>query len=197
MYAPTLTWSLPNDQKEIFLTFDDGPHPIITPYVLKWLKEYDAKATFFCIGKNVKQYNDVYHQIIEDGHEVGNHTYNHVNGWKTNDITYLKDVMQAKEDIKSNIFRPPYGRIKRSQIKELSPVFNIIMWDVLSGDFDVHLSPEKCLQNVVNNVSMGSIVVFHDSKKAFTRLEYALPKVLEFFHKKGYRMKAISGKTGA
>lgn len=192
LYPPTVTWKIATEKKELFLTFDDGPHPTITPFVLQCLKKYHAKATFFCIGKNVKQYPDVYQQILDEGHTVGNHTYNHLNGWKTGDLIYLKDIILAKESIDSNLFRPPYGRIARSQVKELSPVFNLIMWDVLSGDFDVTLSPKKCFNNVVQNTSPGSIIVFHDSEKAFPRLEYALPKALAFFSEKGYEMKAIA-----
>ncbi|MCW3108821.1 MAG: polysaccharide deacetylase [Segetibacter sp.] len=192
LYSPDLTWKISTEKKEIFLTFDDGPHPTITPFVLKCLKQYNAKATFFCIGQNVKQFPDVYEQIIDEGHTVGNHTHNHLNGWKTGDIIYLKNVILAKEAIDSTLFRPPYGRIARSQVKELSPVFKIIMWDVLSGDFDVALSPQKCFRNVASNTSSGSVIVFHDSEKAFPRLEYALPKTLEFFAEKGYVMKAIA-----
>jgi peptidoglycan/xylan/chitin deacetylase (PgdA/CDA1 family) len=182
---------MPGDKKELFLTFDDGPHPTITPFVLASLKQYDAKATFFCVGENVTRYPDVYQQILAEGHAVGNHTYNHINGWKTGDIIYLKNVILATQTIESNLFRPPYGRISKSQIKELAPVFKIIMWDVLSGDFDLNLSPQKCLHNVVSNAGAGSVIVFHDSEKALPRLEYVLPKSLAYFTEKGYRMKRI------
>lgn len=192
LYAPNLTWKIATDAKEIYLTFDDGPHPTITPFVLNCLKQYDAKATFFCIGNNVKQYPNVYQQILNEGHKVGNHTHNHLNGWKTGDIIYLKNIILAQQHIDSTLFRPPYGRIARSQVKELSPVFKIVMWDVLSGDFDVTLSPQKCFDNVVAKTAPGSIIVFHDSEKAFPRLEYALPKVLAYFVGKGYTMKSIA-----
>lgn len=191
LYSPNLTWNISSKKKEIFLTFDDGPHPTITPFVLKCLQQYNAKATFFCIGKNVQQFPEVYKQIMDEGHQVGNHTYNHLNGWKTGNIIYLKDVILAQQKIESPLFRPPYGRITKSQVKELSPVFKIIMWDVLSGDFDTTLSPQRCFENVASNATGGSIIVFHDSEKAFPRLEYALPKTLSLLSEKGYEMNSI------
>ncbi len=191
VYSPTLTWKIPGVQNEIFLTFDDGPHPAITPFVLDCLRQYNAKATFFCIGKNVQLYPHIFQQILDQGHSIGNHTHNHLNGWKTKDSEYFKNIILAKKYIDSNFFRPPYGRITRFQIQQLQPVFNIIMWDVLSGDFDINVSPQKCLQNVVSNTSPGSIIVFHDSEKAFPRVKYALPKSLNFFAEKGYVMKGI------
>ena len=191
VYSPTLTWKIPGVQNEIFLTFDDGPHPAITPFVLDCLRQYNAKATFFCIGKNVQLYPHIFQQILDQGHRIGNHTHNHLNGWKTKDSDYFKNIILAKKYIDSNFFRPPYGRITRFQMQQLQPVFNIIMWDVLSGDFDINLSPQKCLQNVVSNTSPGSIIVFHDSEKAFPRVKYALPKSLNFFAEKGYVMKGI------
>ena len=191
LYSPALTWKIPVEENEIFLTFDDGPHPTITPFVLDCLRQNNAKATFFCIGKNVQQHPTVYRQILDEGHRIGNHTHNHLNGWKTKDAKYFENIVLAKKYIDSNFFRPPYGRITRFQIQQLKSVFNIIMWDVLSGDFDSALLPEKCFQNVVSNASPGSVIVFHDSEKALPRLEYALPKVLAFFGEKGYAMKGI------
>lgn len=192
LYSPGLTWTIPTDKKEIFLTFDDGPHPTITPFVLQCLQQYNAKATFFCVGKNVTQYPDIYQQILDQGHTVGNHTHDHINGWKSGDMVYLKNIALAQQTISSTLFRPPYGRITRSQVKELLPRFKVIMWDVLSGDFDLSLSPQKCFDNVVTNTTSGSIIVFHDSEKALPRLAFALPKSLEFFAGRGYVMKAIS-----
>lgn len=192
LYSPHLVWKIPTDKKEIFLTFDDGPHPAITPFVLQCLKQYNAKATFFCVGNNVSRYPHIYQQILDEGHQVGNHTNDHINGWKTSNTIYQKNVMLAQQVINSTLFRPPYGRITKPQIKELSPVFKVIMWDVLSGDFDVSLSPQKCLDNVIANTTSGSIIVFHDSEKAFPRLEFALPKSLLFFAERDYVMKAIS-----
>jgi len=191
LFSSALTWKVAAQENEIFLTFDDGPHPTITPFVLDLLRKYNAKATFFCIGKNVQQYHDVFRQILDEGHRVGNHTHNHLNGWKTSDKEYLENIFLAKKYIDSNLFRPPYGRISRFQIQQLKPAFDIIMWDVLSGDFDINLSPQKCLQNVVSHTSPGSVIVFHDSEKAFPRLNYALPKALEYFTEKGFVMEGI------
>jgi peptidoglycan-N-acetylglucosamine deacetylase len=188
-------WSMPSDEKIIYLSFDDGPHPAITPFVLDELKKYNAKASFFCIGKNVLAYPDVYKRIIDEGHATGNHSFNHLNGWKTNDSTYLNDVAEAKKTINSNLYRPPYGRIKRSQLRQLgSNRFKLktIMWTVLSGDFDEKLPAEKCLENVLSKTEPGSIVVFHDSEKANIRMRYALTGSLKYFSGKGYRFEKIS-----
>ena len=188
------TWSIPVNEKIIYLSFDDGPHPVITPFVLDELKKYNAKACFFCIGKNVLACPEVYKRIIEDGHTVGNHSFNHLNGWKTNDALYLDDIAAAKKYIDSNLYRPPYGRITRFQLKQLAmPRFNLktVMWTVLSGDFDKSISPEKCLQNVIRKSEPGSIIVFHDSEKANERMRYALSGTLEHFSKKGYRFEKI------
>lgn len=171
---------MPVIDNEVYLTFDDGPHPDITPFVLDLLKEYDAKATFFCIGNNVLKYPFIYKRIIDEGHSVGNHTYQHLNGWKTSDKDYLEDIIHAQKYIDSKLFRPPYGRITRFQTQAIKAIFKIIMWDILSGDFDQKISGEECLANVLTNITAGSIVVFHDSEKAFGRLSYALPKTLQF-----------------
>ncbi len=188
-------WSMPSDEKIIYISFDDGPHPFITPFVLDELKKYNAKASFFCIGKNVLAYPDVYKRIIDEGHATGNHSFNHLNGWKTNDSTYLNDVAEAKKTINSNLYRPPYGRIKRSQLRQLGSKrfnFKTIMWTVLSGDFDEKLPAEKCLENVLSKTRAGSIVVFHDSEKANIRMRYALTGSLKYFSGKGYRFEKIS-----
>lgn len=191
LYSSALTWELPAEENEIFLTFDDGPHPTITPFVLDCLRQYNARGTFFCIGKNVQQHQQIYRQILDEGHRIGNHTHNHLNGWKTSDTEYLKNIIFAKKYIDSNLFRPPYGRISRFQIQQLKPAFKIIMWSVLSGDFDIDLSPQICLDNVLSNTAAGSIIVFHDSEKAFPRLQYVLPEAIKFFAEKGYVMKGI------
>lgn len=183
-------WSIDTKEKEIFLSFDDGPHPVATPFVLDELKKHHAKATFFCIGKNVVAYPEIYERIIEEGHQAGNHTQHHLNGWKTGNSTYLADVAAAAMRIKSPLFRPPYGRIKSAQARKMKD-YKIIMWDVLSGDFDESLSKEKCLLNVTANSKSGSIIVFHDSEKALPRLQYALPLCLDFFANAGYTFQGI------
>lgn len=190
---PTLIWDKNiTNTNAIYLTFDDGPHPIATPFVLDVLKEYNAKATFFCIGKNVEQYPEIYEKIIAEGHSTGNHTHNHFNGFKTDDNDYIKNVKQATEHISSSLFRPPYGRITRFQAKLIQQLgFKIIMWDVLSGDFDIKLSKEKCLANVLLNTKNGSIIVFHDSEKAFKKLEYALPKTLAHLSANGFTFRTL------
>jgi peptidoglycan-N-acetylglucosamine deacetylase len=189
-------WSVDTKEKIIYLSFDDGPHAVATPFVLDELKKYNAKATFFCIGKNVVAEPAIYKRILDEGHAVGNHTYNHFNGWKTKDDVYLDDVREAGKFIDSIMFRPPYGRITSFQAKNIyaalkKTVVKIIMWDVISGDFDNTLNGDQCLQNVILNTTKGSIVVFHDSEKAFSRLEFLLPEVLKFFEKKGYRFERL------
>ena len=186
---PKLLWDAEGDNRSIFVTFDDGPIPIVTPFVLNILKQYDAKATFFCIGDNVRKHPDVFEKVKNDGHAIGNHTFNHLNGWQTDDATYRENFLKADELIGSNLFRPPYGRIKQSQVKllkEAKPDLQIVMWNVLSADFDMNITPEKCLDNVIKNVKPGDIVLFHDSLKAKDRMEYALPRALEYWSKKGY-----------
>ncbi|MEO5889287.1 MAG: polysaccharide deacetylase family protein [Ferruginibacter sp.] len=189
------TWQMPQDEKIIYLTFDDGPHPDATPFVLDTLKRHQAKATFFCIGKNVLEQPALYKRIILDGHAVGNHTFNHLNGWKTENDIYMHNIAEAKKYIDSNLFRPPYGRISKFQLKLLAADnyrLKAIMWSVLSGDFDIKLSKEKCLKNVLDNSNSGSIIVFHDSKKAYEKLVFTLPKVLEYFTERGYRFEKIT-----
>ncbi len=193
IYA-SYTWSVPQDQKVLYFTFDDGPHPEATPFVLDTLKEYNAKATFFCIGKNVLAEPALYQRILQEGHAVGNHTQHHLNGWKTNDGDYLQDVKEATAYINSNLFRPPYGRIRARQAQQIGNLLGggrIIMWDVLSADFDETLSGQDCLNNVIRKAGKGSIIVFHDSQKAFERLKISLPEALNFFQKKGFLFKSL------
>ncbi len=190
-------WSIDTNEKKIYLTFDDGPHPTITPFVLGELKKYGAKATFFCIGKNVVRYPDVYQQILDEGHRTGNHTQNHLNGWQTVNDIYFSDIEEATLYINSDLFRPPYGRIRSSQAKYIRRAMDketakIVMWDVLSGDFDKSTTPEQCLKNVVEKTNDGSVIVFHDSVKAWEKLSYTLPRILEHFSRKGFTFSAIS-----
>jgi peptidoglycan/xylan/chitin deacetylase (PgdA/CDA1 family) len=187
-------WNKNRANRCIYLTFDDGPIPIVTPFVLKILKQYHAKATFFCIGDNINKNPAIYEQLKADGHSIGNHTFNHLKGWVTDDQTYLDNFLLCQQLTQSKLFRPPYGRAKCSQIKLLlqtTPALKIIMWDVLSGDFDLSLSPEKCLDNVLKYTQNGSIVVFHDSQKAFDRLKYTLPLAMAYWSKLGYEFKAL------
>ncbi|MGB4397958.1 MAG: polysaccharide deacetylase family protein [Daejeonella sp.] len=191
---PTLTWHKNRKEKYVYLTFDDGPIPVVTPFVLNTLKNFDAKATFFCIGDNVCKYPEIYTSILANGHRVGNHTFNHLKGWATPDEQYLMNIEKCREVVKSNLFRPPYGRIRRSQIsrfKALYPEMEIVMWDVLSGDFDSRLNAEDCINNVLKNVKNGSIVVFHDSNKAYSRLSVTLPLVLEKLRTMGFGFKML------
>jgi len=189
---PKRVWSISTNEKVLFLSFDDGPHPEVTKFVLDELRKYNARASFFCIGKNVIAYPGLYDQIVNEGHTTGNHSYNHLNGWKTENKKYLADVEKAAAFINSNLFRPPYGRIHSSQVRKLKK-FKIIMWDILSGDFDEGLSNEKCFANVINHALPGSIVVFHDSEKAYGKLKYVLPKLLEYYHSRGYVFEKIGG----
>lgn len=185
-YYPNLIWEVPNSENKIYLTFDDGPIPEITEWVLDVLKQYNIKATFFCIGDNVVKYPTVFQRIIVEGHIAGNHTFNHLNGWKTSSEIYLANIEACKEVLNTFIFRPPYGRIKKSQVQDLSKAYRIIMWDVLSGDFDAKTSPEKCYNNVIKNTKSGSIIVFHDSIKAAENLKATLPKAIEYLLEQGF-----------
>jgi len=205
-------WDLPNKEKKVFLTFDDGPTPEITEWTLNQLKQYDAKATFFCIGENIQKHPEIFNKVIDEGHSIGNHTFNHLKGWETATDNYIENFKQCEAEIskqlqiltlksnpetsglnlKSKIFRPPYGKIKFAQSRILKKMgYKIIMWDVLSADFDTNISPEECLTNVIKNVRSGSIIIFHDSIKASKNLEYALPKTLAFLKEKGYKCEAI------
>ncbi|MCF6351074.1 MAG: polysaccharide deacetylase family protein [Flavobacteriaceae bacterium] len=205
-------WKINTNKKEIYLTFDDGPTPVVTEFVLETLKKHHAKATFFCVGKNIEKHPKLFNKIIEEGHAVGNHTFKHLNGWKTNVKSYTQNVEKAQKTIDDyknpqtylisetlpqkfklqTLFRPPYGKIKKSQAKQLiNKGYKIIMWSVLSGDFDVNIHAKTCLDNVVKNTEKGSIIVFHDSEKAYEKLKKTLPKIITHFLKLGYDFKAI------
>jgi peptidoglycan-N-acetylglucosamine deacetylase len=197
---PKLVWSIPNQEKKLYLTFDDGPTPEVTEWVLNQLKKYHAKATFFCIGENIHNHPDIFKKVLEEGHTIGNHTYNHLNGWKTPAGKYINNTTKCQAEIEKltnnmspKLFRPPYGKfglIQSSRLKKLG--YKIIMWDVISYDFDTSTEAEKCLEYILNNTETGSVLVFHDSIKAFKNLEFVLPKVLNEFSKHGYRFEAIT-----
>jgi peptidoglycan/xylan/chitin deacetylase (PgdA/CDA1 family) len=191
---PSLLWNKARDGNRIFVTFDDGPIPIVTPFVLNILQQHKAKATFFCIGDNVRKHPEVFEQVKNEGHSIGNHTFNHLRGWKTEDEVYIDNFRQADELVHSSLFRPPYGRIKRSQIKLLNrgrPDLQIVMWDVLSKDYDKNVDPETCLRNVLKYTRPGSVIVFHDSLKAFDRLEYVLPRAMEEWSRRGWEFSVL------
>ena len=195
-------WDVSSVENTIYLTFDDGPTPKITDWTLEVLEEYQAQATFFCIGKNMVENPDIYQKIVAKGHAVGNHTQNHVNGWKTKTTAYLDELTICENHIDKQspvnmvhvkLFRPPYGKLSLIQARKIRMKgYKIIMWDVLSADFDKAITREKCLQNVLKNSGNGSIIVFHDSLKASGKLQFVLPKVLGFFKDKGYKFKKLS-----
>lgn len=201
-------WRLSSKEKVLYLTFDDGPTPEITEWTLNELKKHKAKATFFCIGKNIAEHPEIFQKILKENHAVGNHTNNHLNGWKTKTAAYLKNIEDAEkyfeENLKPNhfnerletrnlkLFRPPYGRLTLSQSRKIRKKgYKIIMWDVLSADFDPAVSNDKCLENVIRNTQNGSIIVFHDSVKASEKLKFVLPKILEYYSFIGFKFKSI------
>jgi peptidoglycan/xylan/chitin deacetylase (PgdA/CDA1 family) len=189
-----LTWDISTQEKILYLTFDDGPHPEQTTFVLDELKKYNAKATFFCIGKNVKEHPDVYKRILLEGHRTGNHTHNHLNKKNTSDEQWLSDVKEAAQWIDSNLFRPPYGRINgfcANLLLQANPSYKIVMWNVLSADFDTSKTGEHCFNYIKKHTRQGSIILFHDSEKAAPRLRYSLPQTLEFFTNQGFQFQAI------
>lgn len=199
---PKRIWEGPAEGKSIYLTFDDGPIPQVTPWVLEQLKAYEAKATFFCIGENVQKHPEIFRKILADGHSIGNHTYTHLNGWKTGTDRYILDTLKCREVITRNLpektplkncfFRPPYGKIKGSQAKELQKRgFKIVMWSIVSWDFDCGVSAENCYQNVVRHARPGSVIVLHDSLKARPNLTAVLPKLLEIFSRKGFLFRSL------
>lgn len=187
-----LHWRIPVEDNRVFLTFDDGPHPESTPIILDILAEYKAKATFFCLGENVEKYADNFSAIKKAGHTIGNHAYTHISGWETDNNSYFYNVNKGANVINNNLFRPPYGRMKKGQMKFLMRQYEIYMWDVVSGDFDPKVSAEKCYKNVVKNYKSGSIILFHDNLKSISKLENCLPKILEFFNDKGVKMSPIA-----
>jgi peptidoglycan/xylan/chitin deacetylase (PgdA/CDA1 family) len=190
--AGDLLWNESREERVVYLTFDDGPTESITLEIIDILKEYGALATFFCIGGNVIRFPKAYQALLDAGHKTANHTWNHMNGWEFSNYSYFKNVLECGSVVDSNLFRPPYGRITRNQVKSLKSRFKIVMWDVLSADWRSDVSPEKCLSNVVDNASPGSIVVFHDSDKAYKNMIYALPRSLKRLKEEGYTFSALT-----
>lgn len=190
-YKKSLIWRIPNAKAEIFLTFDDGPTPELTPSILEILKFHGAKATFFCVGENVLRYPELFNQILNEGHGVGNHTFNHLNAWETDRDVYVKNVDKATKLIPSKLFRPPYGKITPKLIKRLKANHSLFMWTVLSGDFDADVNPEQCFKNATAKVKVGDILVFHDNVKAKKNVLEALPKTLTHFNNLGIKVRAL------
>ncbi len=217
-------WNVNEDEKTLYITLDDGPTPVITEKTLDILSDFDAKATFFCIGENVKKHPKIFQKVIAEGHSIGNHTYNHLKGWETDNEVYIENTLLAEKEIQEargqgsevrgqkegtrnlkpttsyqpslKLFRPPYGRIGPLQGRMLQKQgYDIVMWDVVSYDWEPTISPEVCLDHVIDNAQSGSIVVFHDSVKASEKMLYALPKTLAFYKEKGFGFKAITADT--
>src|SRR5690554_275031 len=196
-FFPPGIWEMDYDQTKpsVYITFDDGPHTVATPFVLEELKKFNAKGTFFCLGKNVETEPLLYNQILNEGHAVGNHTYDHPRLKDVSAEAYIQNVEKAKEWVNSNLFRPPYGRLSRKVGNKLiEQGFDIVYWSILSADFDTKLDPKDCLEKLIFDVKPGDIVVFHDSEKAFPRLEYVLPRFLNFVHKQGWTAEALAYK---
>ena len=191
---PDYIWRLPTSEPVLYLTFDDGPIPGVTEWVLDQLDKYEAKATFFCVGENVQHHPDVYQRILSVGHAVGNHTHNHKNGWQTDKMQYLDNIAQCAKHVNSQLFRPPYGRLKPNQAKQIKQAYKVVMWDVLTGDFDPDIDAEECYHNILKNTKTGSILVFHDSLKAKATLKNVLPRVLKYYSELGYRFSSIGSK---
>lgn len=196
---PGLVWDQKKAAgKKIFLTFDDGPIPEVTPFVIDTLKQFNAEATFFCVGENIDRHPEIYQQVLAAGHRSGNHTYNHLDGWKTENEHYLQNVVSCSQSLKryttdtgKPLFRPPYGKIKRAQIRLLIQEYRIVMWDILAGDFDPDFSADICLQKCIHHSRHGTIIIFHDSHKAAKNLKYVLPRYLAHFTQAGYQFCAL------
>lgn len=188
---PNSLWRIKSNEKKVYLTFDDGPTPHVTSQILQQLKNFDAKATFFCIGKNVALHTDIYQSILDAKHSVGNHSQHHLNGWNVDNETYFNDAEMAAQLIKSQLYRPPYGKIKFKQAQVLSKQYQLVFWDVLTYDFDDRVTADEIVDVVKKYTRKGSIITFHDSLKAWPRLENALPRVLAFLKNEGFEMAAL------
>ena len=188
---PHILWEVSTFKKKVYLTFDDGPTPGITEFILDELAKYDAKATFFCLGKNAELYPDLVEKIRAAGHRIGNHTTNHLKGWKVSTDMYLRDIERANKIFKTNLFRPPYGRVGLRQIRRVSKQYKIVLWTVISQDYSKKFTPDQCLHKVTRHIRPGYIIVFHDSVKAYDNMSYALPRALKYIYDKGYKCVAI------
>jgi peptidoglycan/xylan/chitin deacetylase (PgdA/CDA1 family) len=190
---PSLTWMVKTNDKAVYLTFDDGPHPEITSWVMEQLNRYNAKATFFCVGENIAKHQDTYNTILAQGHAVGNHTYNHLSGWSHSQNAYFNNIDLCADLVKSNLFRPPYGRVVPWQIQKLKAKgYDIIMWSILTRDYDQDIDTKQAISATVSNAKPGSIIVFHDSLKAEHQLKKILPEVLQQLSQKGFQFKSLS-----
>ena len=180
---PGLTWHRSRKEKKVYLTFDDGPVPNATDFVLDTMKSMGVKGNFFCVGDNVRKHRATYEKLQESGHRIANHTFNHLNGWQTGDEEYYENIHACEKllgrDNHPPLFRPPYGKIKRNQAKEVLKTHEVIMWDVLSGDFDPALEDDVCLKRSIDATKNGSIIIFHDSNKTYNKLKYVLPRYIE------------------
>jgi peptidoglycan-N-acetylglucosamine deacetylase len=189
-----LCWRIPSTEKVLYLTFDDGPEPFVNTFVLDTLKEYDASATFFCVGQNVEKHPELFQRIKETGHTVGNHTYSHLKGWTTKTAEYLNDIKNCERIVTSELFRPPYGKLTYSQYKKVVQEYTVVLWDVITHDYRADLDKELALSKTIDAIKPGSVVVFHDSLKAKDNLEYLLPRMLKHYKDKGYTFKALNTK---
>ena len=190
-FFPSLLWSKKRDKKILYLTFDDGPYNMLSPFILDELKKYKAKATFFYLGSKAEKYPKLIKRCKDENHKIGNHTYSHPNGWKTKNNRYYQDIEKANKLLNSNLFRPPYGRIKPSQINHLKKYYKIIMWDILSWDFDKKTSPEECYNNIIKNTKSGSIIVLHENEKSAKNVKEVLPKILSYFSSQGFKFEKL------
>ncbi len=199
LFFPRRIWSGDNSVKEVFLTFDDGPVPGVTDFVLNELAKRGQKATFFMVGDNLRKHSLLGKEVLSAGHQIGNHTYNHLNGWKTDDQEYLKNIQAFDQEldrslgIQTRLFRPPYGLIRNSQAKAVLKSKKLIMWDVLSGDYDRSIDPKLVLSKTIKNTGLGSIVLFHDQLKTETTIQKVLPEYLDFIEKNGFQTKLLQG----
>lgn len=189
---PTYLWNKSRSMPNVYITFDDGPIPVVTPYILDLLAKHDMQGTFFCVGDNVRKHPMIYDRLISEGHTVGNHSYSHLSGWSSEVEDYLNDIALCSSFVESNLFRPPYGRLKPQQAQSLRGKYKIVMWDILSGDFDINISAEQCYQNVIQNIKAGSIIVFHDNIKSFSTLKEVLPRVIQYCIDQGWTSRALA-----